>query len=226
MKSKVKTELIPLEKQNKILIGLYFHTVGSTRWGRAGCCRSGTKMQLVTRWDPGCQLGALAGVWDLSSSRWEQRWKQILRDLEALSIGWRVDVFFACFELVTGLWLGDAPASGLPSTLWVSHVLGMGGLLCDHFRYFCFNWPLLAFISAHSKYCAWARLYLTSNSDHFLGSNDWFGFVHFGFEVPLQRWSASSSMKSENDLGRVQWGNKKCWKLNTEHWKTHKIYII
>lgn len=36
---------------------------------------------------------------------------------EALSIGWHIDVYFACFELVTGLWLGDAPASGLPSTL-------------------------------------------------------------------------------------------------------------
>lgn len=44
--------------------------------------------------------------------------------------------------------------------------------------------PLLAFISAYSKYCAWARLYLTSNPDHFLG------FVHFGFEV----WGSTSKM--------------------------------
>lgn len=177
-------------KETKHLLDC-FHTVGHTRWGQGWLLHKWDQDAAGDKVGPGLPAGVLAGVWDLSSSRREQRWKHISSDLEALSTGWRVDVFFACFGLVMGLWLGDAPVSGLPSTLWfshstlwVSHLLGMGGHLCDHFRYFCFNWPLLAFISAYSKYCAWARLYLTSNPDHFLG------FVHFGFEV----WGSTSKM--------------------------------
>lgn len=176
------------KQRNKTLTGLFSYC-GSHKV-RAGLAVA--EVGSRCSWDkvgPGLPAGVLAGVWDLSSSRREQRWKHISR--ETLSTGWRVDVFFACFGLVMGLWLGDAPVSGLPSTLWfshstlwVSHLLGMGGHLCDHFRYFCFNWPLLAFISAYSKYCAWARLYVTSNPDHFLG------FVHFGFEV----WGSTSKM--------------------------------
>lgn len=120
-KSKVEAELIPLKKKknkqrNKTLTGLFSYC-GSHKV-RAGLAVA--EVGSRCSWDkvgPGLPAGVLAGVWDLSSSRREQRWKHISSDLEALSTGWRVDVFFACFGLVMGLWLGDAPVSGLPSTL-------------------------------------------------------------------------------------------------------------